>query len=296
VAVIKVLVIEMNTTAVVAKVVVRKTNASWSSRAHLSHKTATRTKAFAMERGMVVALEITVMTVVMIQAGKAEEPAVIATAIVVVMFNDCDGFNDDHGVAGISNSDDSDGYDGGVWDCANAAEDAACGGSNSGGSAGSIRVGMSVDSAVRGYSSSYGGDEVRDAAGEALVVGIGVAGGWGVIKAGAGCHEGACDGDEHGGSGFDGDGCIGAGRDGLDGRGSVDDAAEAMRDHTVECGNQIMWLKPLGDHTIEDTNFANDKLCEAVEEVELWHCGRMRRVSSDGYGRRNVMRKERSQQ
>jgi len=27
------------------------------------------------------------------------------------------------------------------------------------------------------------------------------------------------------------------------------------------------------DHTIEDTNLANNKLSEAVEESELWHCG-----------------------
>jgi len=118
------------------------------------------------------------------------------------------------------------------------------------------------------------------------VVGIGsVAGGWGGIKADTGCHEGACDGDEHGGSGFHGDGCVGAGRDGLDGRGTVDDAAETTRDHTVEGGNQIMRLKTLGDHSIEDMNFANDKFSEAVEEGELWHCDGVRRVSSDGYGR-----------
>jgi len=55
VAVIKVPTIEMNTTAVVAKVMERKTNTSWSSRAHVCHKTATRIKAFAMERGIVVA-------------------------------------------------------------------------------------------------------------------------------------------------------------------------------------------------------------------------------------------------
>jgi len=33
----------------------------------------------------------------------------------------------------------------------------------------------------------------------------------------------------------------------------------------------------MGDHTIDnhhqDTNLANDKLCEAVEESELQHCG-----------------------
>ena len=33
----------------------------------------------------------------------------------------------------------------------------------------------------------------------------------------------------------------------------------------------------MGDHTIDnhyqDTNVTNDKLCEAVEEGELWHCG-----------------------
>ena len=90
-------------------------------------------------------MKMTIMNAVMMQAGKAEETAVIATAIVVVMVNDCDTFNDDHGLAGISNSDDSDHYNGGVWDSANAAEGAACGGSNSGGSASSIRDGMGVD-------------------------------------------------------------------------------------------------------------------------------------------------------
>jgi len=29
----------------------------------------------------------------------------------------------------------------------------------------------------------------------------------------------------------------------------------------------------MADHTIEDANLAKDKLCEAVEEGELWHCG-----------------------
>jgi len=29
----------------------------------------------------------------------------------------------------------------------------------------------------------------------------------------------------------------------------------------------------MGDQTIENTNLANDKLCEAVEEGEPWHCG-----------------------
>ena len=38
------LALEMYTAAVVAKVMVRRTNASWLSRAYLSHKVATRTK------------------------------------------------------------------------------------------------------------------------------------------------------------------------------------------------------------------------------------------------------------
>ena len=29
----------------------------------------------------------------------------------------------------------------------------------------------------------------------------------------------------------------------------------------------------MGDHTIQDANLANDKLCEAVEEGELQHDG-----------------------
>ena len=90
------------------------------------------------------------------------------------------------------NNDDSGGCDRGVWGCTNAARGAAC--SNSGGGAGSIRDSMSVDGAVRGDSSGHGGDEARDAAGEALVVGIGVAFGRGGIEAGGGCDKGACDG------------------------------------------------------------------------------------------------------
>jgi len=78
-------VMEMYTVVVVAKVMARKTNASWSSRAHLSHKAATRTNAFAIQRGVMAALEITILTVVIIQVGTSEEPAVMVTAMVVVM-------------------------------------------------------------------------------------------------------------------------------------------------------------------------------------------------------------------
>ena len=54
----------------------------------------------------------------------------------------------------------------------------------------------------------------------------------------------------------------------------------------------------MGDHTIEDANLVNDKLCEAVEENELRHRGGIesRRVSLDGCGRRNVRCKGISQQ
>jgi len=45
---------------------------------------------------------------------------------------------------------------------------------------------MTVDSAVRGDSSCHGGDEACDAAGVALVVGIGVVFGLGGIGAGGG--------------------------------------------------------------------------------------------------------------
>ena len=84
----------------------QSSNTSRSSRVHLSHKTATRTKsfsdasrlrkahlshgatagveAFAMTRGTAVALDMTVETVVMIQADNTEELVVTVTAMVVV--------------------------------------------------------------------------------------------------------------------------------------------------------------------------------------------------------------------
>jgi len=43
--------------------------------------------------------------------------------------------------------------------------------------------------------------------------------------------------------GFDGNGCVGAGRDSVDGSGSADDVSESMRNHTVEGVNLIMRLK-----------------------------------------------------
>ena len=69
---------------------------------------------------------------------------------------------------------------------------------------------MGVDGAVRGGSSSHGGDEACDTAGKALVVGIGVVFGWGGIEASGGCDKGACDGGECGGCGCEGDGGDGA--------------------------------------------------------------------------------------
>jgi len=166
-------------------------------------------------------------------------------------FNNCDGFNNDHCLVGIGNSDDSDGCDRGAWGCTNAARVAACGGNNSGGGAGSIWDSMSVDGAVRGDSSGHDGDEARDTAGEALLMGIGFVFGRGGIEAGVGCDKGACNGGERGGcgceggggDGADGDGCnghecVGVGRDGLDDSDSVD-----TRDHAAEGANLIMRLK-----------------------------------------------------
>jgi len=144
-------------------------------------------------------LEKTVWTVVTIQVGKAEELAVTVTAVVAVTGRSSDGFNNNHSFARMCNGKRFSDYDGGVWPrtasrrsqappvgavtvtvigawgCTNTARGAACGGSNSGGIASSIRDSMSVDGTVRGDSSGHGGDEARDAAGEALVVGIGVA-------------------------------------------------------------------------------------------------------------------------
>jgi len=45
------------------------------------------------------------------------------------------------------------------------------------------------------------------------------------------------------GGGFDGNGCVGAGRDIVDGSGSADDASESTRNHKVEGANLIMRLK-----------------------------------------------------
>ena len=54
-----------------------------------------------------------------------------------------DGFNDDHGFAGICNSESVSDYNGGVWDYVNAIRGAGSGGSNSGG-VGDIDSGGSV--------------------------------------------------------------------------------------------------------------------------------------------------------
>ena len=168
-------------------------------------------------------------------------------------FHDCDGFNNDHGLARIDNSYDSDNYDGGAWGCTNAARGTACGGSNSGGGASSIQDGMIVVRAVRGDSSGHGGGEARDTAGEALMMGTGVAVGQGGTKAGGGWDKGAYNGGKRGGCGCgddggngadgdscDGDECVGVERDGIDGSSSVDDASEITRDHAVEGANLIM--------------------------------------------------------
>jgi len=84
--VLKTPVMERYTVAAVAKVMARQTNASWSSRVHLSHKAATRTKACPIQRGMAVALKRTILTVVRTQVSKAEEPvAGMKTALMVLM-------------------------------------------------------------------------------------------------------------------------------------------------------------------------------------------------------------------
>jgi len=54
-------------------------------KAHFSHGATAGAEAFAMTRDTAVALEMTVETVVMIQADKAGELAVTATAMVVVV-------------------------------------------------------------------------------------------------------------------------------------------------------------------------------------------------------------------
>jgi len=134
--------------------------------------------------------------------------------------------------------------------------DTACRGSNNGGGAGSIRDCMSVDGTVRGDSSCHGGDEAHDAAGETLMVGIGVAFGRGGIEVGGGCDNSACDEGERDGcgnkgdggdvadvDGCDGDECVGAGRDNLDGSNSIDYVSETAGDRSVEGANLIMQLK-----------------------------------------------------
>ena len=54
-------------------------------KAHFSHGATAGAEAFAMTRGTAVALEMTVETVVMIEADNTEELVVTATAMVVVV-------------------------------------------------------------------------------------------------------------------------------------------------------------------------------------------------------------------
>ena len=54
-------------------------------KAHLSYGATAGVEAFAMTRGTAVALEMTVGTVVMIQADNTEELEVTSTAMVVVV-------------------------------------------------------------------------------------------------------------------------------------------------------------------------------------------------------------------
>ena len=54
-------------------------------KAHFSHGATAGAEAFAMTRGTAEALEMTVETEVMIQADNAEELAVTATLMVVVV-------------------------------------------------------------------------------------------------------------------------------------------------------------------------------------------------------------------
>ena len=54
-------------------------------KAHFSHGATAGAEAFAMTRGTAVALEVTVETELMIQADNADELAVTATAMVVVV-------------------------------------------------------------------------------------------------------------------------------------------------------------------------------------------------------------------
>ena len=60
-------------------------DASELRKEHFSHRATAGPEAFATTRGTAMALKMTVGSVVMIQADKAEEFAVTATAMVVVM-------------------------------------------------------------------------------------------------------------------------------------------------------------------------------------------------------------------
>ena len=126
----------------------------------------------------------------------------------------------------------------------------ANGGSNSSG-VGNIDSGSGVVADSNGVEAG-GSDETRDAAGEAVVEGI-VFGSSNDADDGDACNDAddgeACDdaddGDEFDDAegGFDGNGCVGAGRDSVDGSGSADDASESTKFHTVEGVNLIMRLK-----------------------------------------------------
>jgi len=153
-----------------------------------------------------------------------------------------------------------------VWHYVNAVKGTAGGGSTSGG-VGDIDSGGSVVADSNGVEAD-GSDETCDAAGEAVVEGIVVGGSndaddvdaCGNVNDGEACDDAdndeACDdaddGDEFDDAdgGLDGNGCVGAGRDSVDGSGSADDASESTRNHTVEDAN----LRMQGDQRIEDAN------------------------------------------
>jgi len=172
---------------------------------------------------------------------------------------DSDAFNDDRSFAGICNSESVSDYNRGVWDYVNAVKGAASGGSNSGG-AGDVDSGGGVVAGSNGVEAD-GSDETRNAACKAVVEGI-VVGSSNNADDGDACDNaddgGACDDaddseacdDANDGNefddadgGFDGNGCVGAGRDSVDGIGSADDASESTRNHTVERANLIMQPK-----------------------------------------------------
>ena len=107
-----------------------------------------------------------------------------------------------------------------------------------------------------------GSDETRDAAGEAVVEGIVVGSSNDADNGDAGynlddgnacddaddgeaCDDAADYGDEFDDAdgGFVVNGCVGAGRDSVDGSGSADDTSESTRNYTVEGANLIMRLK-----------------------------------------------------